>query len=61
MFDLLTKAVRMTANVATLPLSVAADVVTLGGELNDRRSSYTGSKLSRVAKDAERIVEQVAG
>lgn len=55
------RAVRLTANVVTLPLSVAADVVTLGGELTDRKQSYTETKATRIGKDASRIVEDVAG
>ncbi|EYR81811.1 hypothetical protein [Shinella sp. DD12] len=61
MFGLIEKAVRVTANVVTLPVSLAADAVTLGGELNDRRQSYTGSKLKRIGRDASDIVEDVAG
>lgn len=61
MLGFLTSAVRATANVVTLPLSVAADVVTLGGELNDRGKSYTETKLKRIGKDASKIVEEVAG
>jgi hypothetical protein len=60
-FDFIEKAVRVTANIVTLPVSLAADAVTLGGELNDRRSSYTGSKLKRIGRDASDIVEDVAG
>lgn len=61
MLGFLTSAVRATVNVVTLPLSVAADVVTLGGELNDRGKSYTETKLNRIGKDASKIVEDVAG
>lgn len=61
MLGLLTSAVRATANVVTLPVSVAADVVTLGGELNDRDKSYTETKLNRIGKDASKIVEDIAG
>ncbi|THK38140.1 hypothetical protein EHS39_11710 [Ensifer sp. MPMI2T] len=61
MFEFLEKAARLTVNVVTLPVSVAADVVTLGGELNDRGKSYTETKLKRIGKDASKIVEDVAG
>lgn len=61
MFGFLEKAARLTANVVTLPFSVAADVVTLGGELNDRSKSYTETKVKRIGKDASGIVEDVAG
>ncbi|RVL38010.1 hypothetical protein [Sinorhizobium meliloti] len=61
MLGFIGKAVRLTANVVTLPVSVAADVVTFGGELTDRRQSYTETKAKRIGKDASDIVEDVAG
>lgn len=61
MFDFLSRTVRTVANVATLPVSMAADIVTMGGELTDRRESYTESKAKRIAKDAGKLVEDVAG
>lgn len=41
------------AAVATLPLAVAADVVTLGGVVNDRGSTYTGDKVEGILEDLE--------
>lgn len=61
MLGFLEKTVRATANIVTLPLSIVADTVTMGGELNDRGKSYTGSKLKRIGKDVSSIVEDVAG
>lgn len=61
MFDTLYRAARTATNVATLPLSMAADVATVGGMLTDRDASYTESKTRRIAKDAGRLVEDVAG
>lgn len=61
MLGFLEKAARLTVNVVTLPVSVAADVVTLGGELNDRGRSYTADKAARIGKDASKIIEDVAG
>lgn len=60
MFDFLEKTIRVAANVATLPVSIAADAVTLGGALNDRDESYTASKGRRVIRDAADIVEDIA-
>lgn len=60
MFDFITKAARLTANVVTLPISVAADVVTLGGELTDRRKSYTETKFKRIGKDASSVIDDIA-
>ena len=61
MLDFITRAVRATANVATLPVSMVADVVTFGGELTDRRESYTESKTRRIGKDASKLLDEVAG
>lgn len=61
MFDFLEKTVKVAANVATLPVSVAADVVTLGGALNEREEPYTLSKGRRVVDDASDLVEEIAG
>ncbi|MBD9445773.1 MULTISPECIES: hypothetical protein [unclassified Rhizobium] len=57
MFDRLIKAV---VDVATLPVSVAVDVVTLGGALIDRSEPYTVSKAKRLAKDAGEVVKALA-
>lgn len=61
MFDFLAKTVKLAANVVTLPVSMAADVVTFGGELVDRRESYTESKARRIAKDGKDVFEDIAG
>lgn len=50
MFDSLMRAV---VGVATLPLDVAADVITLGGSLTDRKEPYTASKARSVMKNVE--------
>jgi hypothetical protein len=42
-------------DVATLPLSAAADIVTMGGVVNDRRETYTGTKLKALERDLENI------
>ncbi len=61
MFEFVEKAARLAANVVTLPVSMAADVVTFGGELTDRRKSYTESKLKRIGRDASDVLDDVAG
>ncbi len=43
--------VRTIVNVATLPVSVAADVLTLGGVATDR-PSYTIEKLKQIKDEA---------
>lgn len=61
MFDTLYRAARAATNVATLPVSIAADAVTLGGALLDRDESYAESKARRIAKDGKRLLDDVAG
>lgn len=50
MFSDLFKAV---VNVVETPISLAADVVTLGGSLTDRNEPYTASTLSNLVKNLE--------
>lgn len=47
-------------DVVTLPVSVAVDVVTLGGALVDRSEPYTVSKVKRLGKDAGQVIEKLA-
>lgn len=48
------KALVSTAiNVATLPVAVAKDVVTLGGVSTDQRKPYTVQKLQQIKDEAE--------
>lgn len=44
--------VRTAINVATLPVAVAKDVVTLGGVMTERRRPYTASHLEKTALEA---------
>lgn len=47
-------------DVATIPVSVAADVVTLGGSLVDRNEPYTVEKGSRIINNAVKVAEDMA-
>lgn len=47
------KIVATAVNVATLPVAVVKDVVTLGGAASDRYESYTTSKLKEIKEDAK--------
>jgi len=47
------KIVRTAVNVATLPVAVVKDVITLGGAGTDRRESYTKEKLEQIKEEAE--------
>lgn len=55
MLGSLTKAV--VGAVVETPLAVAADVVTLGGALTDKREPYTASAVRRVVQNVEDAVE----
>ena len=39
------------------PLSIAADVVTLGGVLTDQRKPYTAQALEKVVENVERATD----
>lgn len=41
----------------TIPIAVAADVVTLGGALNEKGETYTGSKIARIVEDLDDAAE----
>ena len=47
------KIVATTINVATLPVAVAKDVVTLGGVSRWPRGSYTVEKLQQIKDEAK--------
>lgn len=49
--------VKGAVAVAVTPVAVAADIVTMGGELTDRRESYTGEKLRQAAEALNRAIE----
>lgn len=57
MLDFLTKTVKLAANVATVPVSVAADLVTMGGALTDRDEPYTATHARRVMTNVDELTE----
>lgn len=57
MFSRLT---RIVTDVVTSPVSVAADVVTLGGLLNERNEPYTATKLKRIGRDTAKVMDDLA-
>lgn len=61
MFDSLYRVAKCAADVATVPVSIAADAVTFGGLLTDRDETYTESKAKRIAKDSKDILDDIAG
>lgn len=57
MFGLLTNTAKAALGIVTLPLDVAADVVTLGGSLTDKRQPYTAQKLGQVFDNLEEAID----
>lgn len=59
MFGLLTGLVETVVKTAVvLPVSVVADVVTLGGELSDKRGqSYSGDAIDGITKSIKKMNE----
>lgn len=60
MLNILTRTARAAIDVATLPVSAAADFVTLGGALVDRDEPYTVSKARRLGSDVKDVVTSLA-
>ena len=57
MFGMLESLAKAAAAVVTVPVAVVADVVTLGGSLNDKDQPYTADAVSDLVgnlKDATR-------
>jgi uncharacterized protein (DUF2147 family) len=53
MFDILNSLVKTAVNVVTLPISGAADVVTLAGALTDKDKPYTAKTVEDIVKNLE--------
>ncbi len=60
MLEFFSRTARAAVDVVTLPVSVAVDVVTLGGALVDKDEPYTVTKVKRLAKDAGDVVKSLA-
>lgn len=54
------KLFQVAADVITLPVSAAVDVVTLGGALVDRDEPYTVTKAKRLGNEATKVVKSLA-
>lgn len=54
------KLFKVAADVVTLPVSAAVDVVTLGGALVDRDEPYTVTKAKRLGNEAGKVVKVLA-
>jgi len=53
MFGILNSLTKAAVSVVSLPVSVAADVVTMGGALNDKPRPYTAETLSDLIRNLE--------
>lgn len=51
MFDNLLRAV---VGVATLPVDIVADIVTLGGEMGDGKPTHTEAKAQSILRNIEK-------
>ncbi len=50
--ELFGQVVRTVVNVATLPVSVAKDVVTLAGAIDNNGKPHTAEKLEQIKREA---------
>jgi hypothetical protein len=53
MFNLLSGLASATIRTVTLPVAVVADLVTLGGSLNDKKDPYTADQLAKILADLD--------
>jgi len=53
MFELFEDLAKAVVGVASIPVSVAADVVTLGGVLTDKDEPYTAKTISDIVKNID--------
>ena len=57
MFGLLESLAKAAVGVVTLPVTVVADVITLGGALTDKDEPYTASAASDSVKNLTNAVK----
>ena len=57
MFGILKNITKAVVGVATLPLDVAVDIVTMGGCLTDKAKPYTAEKLENIFSNVEKAVD----
>lgn len=57
MFGILSDLTKAAVSVVKLPVSVAADVVTMGGALNDKKRPYTAENLSDLIENLENATD----
>ena len=57
MFGILKSTVKAASSVIDVPVSVAADVVTLGGALTDKDQPYTADAAERLVQNVKDIAD----
>ena len=57
MFGLLESLAKAAVGVVTLPVTVVADVITLGGALTDKDEPYTASAANDIVKNLTNAVK----
>lgn len=57
MFGFLNSTLKAAASVVDIPVSVAADVVTLGGALTDKENTYTGEAAGRLVQNVKDMTD----
>ena len=57
MFGILKSIVKATSSVIDIPVSIAADVVTMGGALTEKSQPYTADAAQRLVKNVKDIAD----
>lgn len=55
MFGLLDNIVKVAASVVTVPVALAADVVTVGGLTTNQEESYTVQELQKTLENVQKL------
>lgn len=53
------KLLKTGLDIATTPVAVAKDLVTIGGLLTDQKKTYTAQKIKQLGDDAEEIRDEL--
>jgi len=53
------KLLKTTIDIATIPVSVALDVITVGGALTEKDTTYTGDHARAVGKDLVDVYDDI--
>lgn len=60
MFNLLESVIKTAGCVASIPISVVADVVTLGGALTDKERLYTAEACSDLVQNVQDLTKPLS-